>query len=154
MTSCPRAGTTLRLFPAPCLCQCATGLLQTGCAAGCVGVCLSPPAADWYSQLRASRPASVTGVSHRFSTWSIVRCSDRSRRPASPNCGTTWVLSLGRPRGGNPKVGQEWEGVGSVYEAMPSFQHSALCPEFRSSFSSGHRPGKGLYQSLNLGSET
>lgn len=30
----------------------------------------------------------MTGVSHRLSTWSMVRCSDRSRRPASPNCGT------------------------------------------------------------------
>lgn len=38
-------------------------------------------------QLSASSPASVTGVSHRLSTCSIVRCSDRSRSPASPNCG-------------------------------------------------------------------
>lgn len=63
------------------------------------------------SQLRASRPASVTGVSHRFSTWSIVRCSDRSRRPASPNCGaetfSAWTLTLASPgtRGDDPEAG-------------------------------------------------
>ena len=56
------------------------------------------------SQLRASRPASVTGVSHRFSTWSIVRCSDRSRRPASPNCGRD-ALSLGPALGLPQKPG-------------------------------------------------
>lgn len=37
----------------------------------------------------------MTGVSHRFSTWSMVRCSDRSRRPASPNCGAQNLLALG-----------------------------------------------------------
>lgn len=33
----------------------------------------------------------------------------------------TWVLSFCRPRGGDPKAGQEWEGVGSIYEATPYF---------------------------------
>lgn len=58
-----------------------------------------------YSQLRASRPASVTGVSHRFSTWSMVRCSDRSRRPASPNCGAQNLSALGIER--SPQSTQE-----------------------------------------------
>lgn len=38
-----------------------------------------------YSQLRASRPASVTGVSHRLRTCKQARCSESSRSPASPN---------------------------------------------------------------------
>lgn len=42
------------------------------------GVCVS-------LQLRASRPASVTGVSHRFRTWRQARCSDSNLNPASPN---------------------------------------------------------------------
>lgn len=65
------------------------------------GVLAPPHSPD--SQLRASRPASVTGVSHRFSTWSMVRCSDRSRRPASPNCGQR-DAQLTR----DPRPGQSW----------------------------------------------
>lgn len=38
-----------------------------------------------FLQLRASRPASVTGVSHRFNTWRQARCSDNNLNPASPN---------------------------------------------------------------------
>lgn len=38
-----------------------------------------------FLQLRASRPASVTGVSHRFNTCKQARCSDNNRNPASPN---------------------------------------------------------------------
>lgn len=36
-------------------------------------------------QLSARRPASVTGVSHRFRTWRQARCSDNNLSPASPN---------------------------------------------------------------------
>lgn len=41
----------------------------------------------------------MTGVSHRFSTWSMVRCSDRRRRPASPNCGEQNLSALERDSG-------------------------------------------------------
>lgn len=65
-----------------------------------------------HSQLSASSPASVTGVSHRLSTCSMVRCSDRSRSPASPNCGAqaqlghTWHPHLGKNLSANRAGGK------------------------------------------------
>ena len=35
---------------------------------------------------RQERPLSVTGVSHRFSTCNLCKCSEISCRPLSPNC--------------------------------------------------------------------
>jgi len=38
-----------------------------------------------YLQDRAEIPLSETGVSHRFSTCSLCKCSEIINRPASPN---------------------------------------------------------------------
>lgn len=55
-------------------------LLGSGPLAGTASVLLA-----LLLQLRDSRPASVTGVSHRFRTCRQARCSDSNLKPASPN---------------------------------------------------------------------
>lgn len=86
----------------------------SGCAAG--GGCgwVSPPAAD--------RVLTAEGQQAGVGDWGLTQVqhlehSEVFRQEPQAGVSKLWgtqVLSLCRPRGGDPKAGQEWEGVGSI----------------------------------------
>lgn len=120
---------------------------------GGVGGWVSPPAAD--------RVLTAEGQQAGVGDWGLTQVQhlehsevfrQEPQAGVSKLWGTRFLASAG-PGEGTLRLGRSGRGW-DLSEATPSFQHTALRPEFRSSFSPGRRPGKGLYQSRNLGSET
>lgn len=96
---------------------------------------VSPPATDWV--------LTAEGQQASVGDWGLTQVQHLEHSEVfrqEPQAGVsklwgTWVFRLSRPRGGDPKAGQEWEVMGSSYEAMPSSQsHTSLCLKFISSF--------------------